>query len=109
MIDSILRLAKRECPKSGHKIFRHFAAVVKGGAIIAVAVNRNERHAEVNALNQLWPNKRKNSIVWSIRMTKTGKISNAKPCDECLPYLISNGVKKVYFSTTDGNIECMRL
>lgn len=108
MIESILRLAKKECARSEHHIFKHAAFVIKGGSIVSSGYNHGHTHAEYHALNKLWPNKRKNVIIWSIRLTRTGKVSNAKPCPKCEKYLRENGVKTVFYSTTDGEIKKMK-
>lgn len=94
--------------RSSHTHFSHGAMVVRGGRFVSVGHNHGNIHAEVAALNKLWPNKRKGTKVWSIRTTKTGKLAMAKPCDECEKYLLDNGVSTVYYSTSSGEIKMMR-
>ena len=105
----MVRIAMKAALKSDH-MFRHGAIVLKGGAIQAVGHNHNGVHAEVDALEKLEPENRVGTVVWSIRITGSGeRISNAKPCPNCMQYLLDNGVKGVYYSTTDREIKYMRL
>lgn len=105
----MLKLAMALTKKSKHRWAFHGVIVIKGGAIIAKGSNHDEIHAEVNALNKLWPSKRKHTTVWSIRITPGGKLRSAKPCEECEDYLRDNKVKTVYYSDVDGEIKMMRL
>jgi len=67
-------------------------------------------HAEMDALdnlrqkNYLIGNKAMNLLV--IRLTKTGKLGESRPCYHCLQRLNDCGVKikYVYYSTADGRI-----
>ena len=65
-------------------------------------------HAEVHALNNLL----KNTKTWKRRITifvvraKGDKWLNSKPCLACLEYMNKCGVKKIYYSNTEGNIVC---
>jgi deoxycytidylate deaminase len=40
-----------------------------------------------------------------VRVLKNGKLACAKPCEKCLTFAKSYGIKKVYYSNWDGNIE----
>lgn len=94
---------------SNHPLHHHVVFAVKGGAVVAVGVNNNYRHAEVVALSQLWPNKRKGVKVYSFRWLKSGRLGQAKPCEDCEKYLRKNGVKTVYYSDSVGQIQKMKL
>lgn len=95
--------------KSDHPDYRHAAIVVRGGAQISIGYNHGWRHAEVVALGPLWPSKRVGSRVWSLRFTKTGRLAMAKPCPSCEEFMRRAGVRVVYFSNRDGEIEVMKL
>lgn len=105
-----LALAKKICnTKSTHHQHRHAAFVIVGGKIQSIGYNCGTTHAEVKALSQLWPNKRQGVKVYSFRWRKDGTLGNAKPCSECEKFLVANGVKVVYYSDADGDIQKMKL
>jgi len=104
-----LRIAIGLVGKSNHKVFKHVAVVIRGGAIVSVATNHDTTHAEIAALNKCWPSERKGTKMWSIRVTRGGKLSMAKPCANCERYMRESGVKTVFYTTTSGTIEKMKL
>jgi deoxycytidylate deaminase len=104
-----LELAKRLCKKSTHKQHHHACVVTIGGAIVAVGYNHETTHAEINALKKLWPNHRKNVKLYSFRFSKGGKWAMAKPCIRCEKFIRDSGVKIVYYTDKDGNLERMKL
>jgi len=82
--------------------------------------NKNDTiHAEEDAINRLPPKERSkrfdnvNLIV--IRTTKTGVFGNSAPCVHCLKYMKEDAesrgykINKIYYSNSDGNIECHKL
>lgn len=89
---------------STHPKYFHSALVIKGGAILAYGYNHDGRHAEVVALSKLWPNKRKGVTVLSLRLSVEGGLAMAKPCAKCAAFLAENGVRRVYYSTREGEI-----
>lgn len=103
------RAAMKGAQKSDHRVYFHGVAVVRGGSIVTFSSNYRRIHAEVRALSKLWPNKRKGTKVWSIRITPGGKLACAKPCSNCEKYLREQGVKSVFYTTTSGSIEEMSL
>jgi deoxycytidylate deaminase len=96
--------AVRLLPKATHKCHKHAAVVYRGGAIVAMGYNHDEVHAEVSALNKLWPSERRGTRVVSIRMSKGGNLRLAKPCVDCEAYMRANGVKMVIYSDNNGNM-----
>lgn len=104
-----LRAAIKAAHRSTHETFYHGVAIEKGGALLAIGWNHGEIHAEVHAMMRIPPEKRRNLTIWSIRITSTGKLSMAKPCVNCEPFLRQFGVKKVMYSTTNEEILMMRL
>lgn len=104
----LLRLASSISDLSNHSLHHHAAIVVRHGKIVATSCNWNWRHAEVRALMRtseaLW----KGCIVYSFRFSK-GKMLNARPCEACQAFMIAAGVKRVYYSTSSGEIKEMKL
>ncbi len=105
----MLRYLMKVVEKSRHSHFFHAALVLHGNRILSSGYNRGELHAEVMAMNRLPLEARPRSTVWSIRVTPTGKLANAKPCPECMEALRNNRVKKVVYSTAGGKLETMRI
>lgn len=104
----MIKLATQIAMKSTHKAYFHSAIVTRGGRVIATGYN-NILHAEEAALNKLWPSERKGSRVWSIRVTKSGILANAKPCPNCQKLMKAEGVKMCFYSTSESKIERMKL
>jgi deoxycytidylate deaminase len=102
---SLLRLTQ----KSRHFQFHHAVHVKRGGAVVSSGYNLETRHAEVAALEKLWPSERVGTTVVSIRVTKSGLLSSAKPCKNCMKYLLENGVKKLIYSDFDGKLVTEKL
>lgn len=105
----MFNVALKLCAKSGHHQHHHAAIVVSGGAIVAMGYNHGDTHAEVHALSKLWPNKRKNVKVYSMRFRKNGTWAMAKPCKNCENFLRDNGVKTVYYTDEAGLMVKMKL
>ena len=51
----------------------------------------------------------KNLKIFVIRTDKQGNLKNSRPCRNCLETMKFFGVKTVYFSTDEGNIEKYRV
>lgn len=83
--------------------------MLKGGAIISIAHNGNELHAEVRALKKLWPSKRLGTVVINLRFTAGNKIGCSKPCKDCYKYMQDVGVSKCIYTNSDGSFSEMRL
>lgn len=97
---------------------RHLAIFFdNSGNILADGTNSNRsvvrgctynRHAEIDALLKLPPSeKRKKIDMLVIRISKTEKMGNSKPCFICLKYiagLYNYIVKNIYYSEPSGEI-----
>ena len=57
--------------------------------------------------NYRWLNRKLEILV--IRHDKLGNLKNSKPCNHCLATLRLFGIRNVYYSNDDGNIEKYRL
>lgn len=97
-----LRLARRVAERSTHPHHRHASIVLRGGAVVATGYNHDDRHAEIVALSKLWPSKRKGTTVMNLRLTNAGTVGLAKPCGECLAFLLESGVESVKWTTRTG-------
>ena len=82
--------------KSPHPKNKHSTLVFRGGSLVGTGYNHDGIHSEINALKDLWPSKRKGTIVVNLMIqTRSGNFGVSRPCMRCLSYLISNKVKKV--------------
>ena len=89
--------------KSRHPYFKHATLILKGSRVMAWGVNHDHIHSERDAACQIRNLQR--CLIINVRVTKTGRIANSKPCPECETYLKSRGAKKVIYSTPKGFIE----
>jgi hypothetical protein len=104
-----MNYALRVARGARHKLHRHAALVFRGGALVSVGVNHDYTHAEVAAVNALWPSERRGTRVLSVRLRRNGTVGIARPCVDCQRYLRTQGVKSVDYTNQDGEIERMRL
>jgi deoxycytidylate deaminase len=98
MISPLMTLALR----STHKVHHHAVAVVRNGRVLGLAYNSSLEHAEIRGLKRI--KNKKGCLLWSIRLSKTGKLLLAKPCEDCESQLREWGIKAVYYSDSFGNI-----
>jgi pyrimidine deaminase RibD-like protein len=91
--------------KSPHN-FKHVAIVERAGKILAIGYNHDGIHAEESALKKLWPSERIGTRVVSLRFTKTGKLAASLAVVSKL--LLESGVKKVTYSTPEGDLKAYR-
>ena len=82
--------------KSDHRNYKHVAIVMKNGNILATGFNKGPIHAEVNALEKIWPKNRKGTIVISLRFTNKG-LASSMPCYKCRVYMQLNKVSKYQY------------
>jgi len=104
-----LNTAKKVCKKSDNVQHFHGSFVVVGGRIQAIGYNVGDTHAEIKALQQLWPDKRRGVKVYSMRFRKDGTFGMAKPCPACESYMRANGVKTVFYTDVTGKLVKMKL
>ena len=104
-----LNIATEAAKRSKHRAFFHGCVIVRAGSLVSQGANHDNVHAEIAALQKIWPNKRKGCLAVSIRVTRGGLLAEAKPCLDCQKALKENGIKKVYYSTANRTIELMKL
>jgi tRNA(Arg) A34 adenosine deaminase TadA len=68
--------------------------------------NRQYLHAEISALVKA---RKESSRILVIRITKTGLIKMARPCNICIMAIREAGIKNVYYSGNDGMIHLDKL
>jgi tRNA(Arg) A34 adenosine deaminase TadA len=105
----LFRLALRAAEKSRNSSFWHCVMILKGGRILSVGVNKDTRHAEIDALRQLGYGKARNTECLSLRFSLTDRLTNAKPCPQCEAALKAAGVKRCLYSMPFNKMEKMNL
>ena len=116
----ILNKAIQMAKKSKMFPFKVGAVIFKGNRIISYGNNyrgqctrihpkyRNEfgsTHAEISCITKIndW-NKLKNSSILVIRVRRSGILSMAFPCANCMETIKYVGIKEVYYSNRNGEI-----
>tara|TARA_Y100000310_G_C20335930_1_gene647499 strand:- start:216 stop:563 length:348 start_codon:yes stop_codon:yes gene_type:complete len=104
----------------------HGAVLVKGGSIINAAHNKwsyssfgkrfRERdkgistlHAELAAVLNLDRSITQGTDIYVVRINKLGEFKMSKPCTMCEAALKHVGIKRIYYTTDDGALECYKL
>jgi len=101
-MDNAIRIARKLAGKAQHEWAHHAVIIFRGGSPVATGHNHGHLHAEFNALNSLWPDKRRGTTLLSIRVTKSGALSMARPCPKCYQFMLDSGVKNVIYSNSQG-------
>tara|TARA_R100000008_G_C3550595_1_gene150180 strand:+ start:239 stop:643 length:405 start_codon:yes stop_codon:yes gene_type:complete len=121
-------LATRMADQSNFKLgkFRHGAVLVKGGNILNASYNKNNYcsfgnrfrdpktgnatlHAEIGTVLGLDRSVTRGSSVYVVRINKKSEYRLSKPCEMCCAVLKHCGVSKIYYSTSEESLECMKL
>jgi deoxycytidylate deaminase len=89
------------------------ACIIQGKKIYSHGYNycsRENIHAEISTLNNLNRNiaemskKRKTFDILIIRVTKSNKLANSRPCKSCFNALKSYGISRIFYSNKEGEI-----
>lgn len=65
--------------------------------------NMHTLHAEIACLNQIKQDiSYKDLELYIVRVKKSGEYGLARPCASCMPFIISKGIRKIYYSTNYG-------
>lgn len=99
---------------------RHGAVVVKGGRVMGMGWNkfRNDPcnvlpeqikshcsvHAESDAIKNAGSNL-KGAVIYVARVSRRGRDLNSAPCSRCMTLIANSGIKRVVFTTEDGEWE----
>jgi deoxycytidylate deaminase len=108
IIDSLKKLAL-----SSDINYKHAAALINKNQEICYGYNKLKNpiitvHAEMDVLftglNKVKNIKGMDLIV--IRTTKNFVLGNSRPCNHCIEKMIKIGIRKVYYSNSNGEIVC---
>ena len=103
--------------QSEHRSFKHGAILVKGGKVLSEGVNKytigthglhaHSEHAEENALRGK-KNYALGSTMYIARVASYGP-AMSKPCLRCQMLLKNAGVRKVIYTSRDGELQAVYL
>ena len=119
----ILKLAIEEAEKSNCRRYYIGAVVSKSGAILGSGHNAKRAHS-IHKKYQIWAgslhaeqaavlgldwSKLKGASILVVRITKGGNFSLARPCPTCFGLLNHIGIKKLFYTDRNGQIQFERL
>jgi deoxycytidylate deaminase len=96
---------------------KHSACLIKGDKIFSIGINKcikkihfgdkiakSTIHAEINAILQADLRYTKGMDILIIRVNKSRKLQNSRPCNSCIDKLRKHGIRKAYYSNEQGEI-----
>ena len=109
------RASSKEAKKSRHNQHKLGAVIVKGGRVLSTGYNQmrpsslletDTLHAEGAAILKLLKDKRLHDLsgadIYVSRFTRGGAVGLAKPCAACHALIQSVGIRRVFFTDSDG-------
>ena len=113
----LIQLAIQEAyagKSKGYGTFHHGSIIVTNNRILGRGYNHPRTtyngkqqlsmHAEVCALSRSHIKPRKTLDIYVVRINNAGSLVQSRPCSKCIPILKDIGVRKVYYSGSDGCI-----
>lgn len=101
-------LATQAAFKSADK--KHFlvgAAGIRADGAVVVSGNGptpgKDRHA--HAETRLCQKLDEGATVFVVRVRRDGTLANSRPCDDCKISMFMSGVRKVYYTNEEGEVE----
>lgn len=118
--------ARKMAMMSEYGKFRHGAVLVKHGSVLSAGLNKDRPcsfgdrfrprelgeatvHAELSAILNVPRKQTENSDVYVVRIGAKDEVRYSRPCPMCQAAMQFVGVKRVYFSSDDGQFEVMKL
>jgi cytidine deaminase len=111
LVDTLIRIAK-----TSSLMHKHSACLMQSGKMCSVAVNKHFQstwknepicvsiHAEIGALFNCNAKSSKGMDILVVRIGKSQKMRNSRPCNACIEKLQKKGIRKAYYSTDTGSI-----
>ena len=123
VLNRTLKLAHAICPSNREMRSSHVAFLVKGGKIVHIGWNKSRSHpinlrhpyraispgihAEVDVILKCGHEDLSSYEMIVIRIDRNGVACNSMPCSGCRSVLTQFGVKRVWYSNSDGVIQQM--
>tara|TARA_B100001109_G_C18797947_1_gene443444 strand:+ start:476 stop:835 length:360 start_codon:yes stop_codon:yes gene_type:complete len=89
------------------------SAIFSGTRLVSLGANSHKTHpdndcftihAEFSSLKKV-PRDYKNLVMYVARLTRTDKVSFAKPCPACQEKIENAGIKRCYFTDYSGHLK----
>lgn len=94
---------------------KHGSVIVKGGRVLSTGYNKERNHptkvskehiktdcsvhAEIDAIKKA--KDVNGSTIYIARVNRRGQARDSRPCDRCYDSIISNGIKKIVYTTSE--------
>lgn len=114
-LDKGLRAALKAARCSQFHSHRVGASVFDGPKLISTGCNKRKSHpknasqwschAEFTSLIRYLDANLSNAILYVARLTRTGKVSCAKPCKTCQEFISKLKIKRVFYTNHQGILE----
>lgn len=114
--DSITNMLKKMA-KNSHLMNKHAACIINAHIdSFAFGVNKYYKvkmnndtvnlaiHAEVDAISSISSKYLKGLDIIVIRVNKNNGMKNSRPCNSCIDKMKQKGLRKVYYSNSQGDI-----
>jgi len=122
MTSTAMALAVSAAERSHHAKWKLGSVLWRGGSVISTGVNRvrndpsvveDEKyfnctvHAEIDAIRNAGDPVGAKMFV--ARVTRSGSLGIAKPCDRCMKVIRASGIKKVFYTDESGGWRFFRV
>lgn len=117
-----MKIAIRLAGESSGIRFKHGCAIFKGKTLISFGCNNSDKthpkaimykyqylHAETAAMIGVSDDDLKGSTVYVARVNPSGQVRMSKPCPICEGLMRKHGIRKVVFTTSNGEFGRMIL
>jgi len=118
--------AKRMADLSDYGKFSHGAILCKHGNVLNASHNKDKTcsfgsrfrcrkkgratlHAELGAILNMSRDSTDGADIYVVRVNRLGEMRNSKPCSMCYEAMKFVGIKRVFYSTSEGHYEMMKL
>lgn len=114
MKEQFFQLARKVAQKSPSRFKIGAVITSKKGKVLSIGWNNmrkthpkcftygNFLHAEIDALLGLDYKETKKGIVYIFRETAHGELANSRPCETCYEAIRQSGIKKMYYTDSQG-------
>ena len=107
-----MKIAVQQANLAPHDKWRIGAVLVRGGSLLSIGYNRYRNdpslveipgvsyHAEAVAIKRAGDPR--GSTIFIARLTRSGQLGLARPCERCRHLLLENGIRNIVYTTIDG-------
>ena len=113
-----LRAALKAARLSQFYAHRVGAALFSGNRLIDIGCNKHKthpqsfcytQHAELNTVAGQHKYNLKGMTLYVARLTRTDRVSYAKPCENCQEVILNAGIGRVFYTNYDGKLKELAL